>query len=355
MISTLKNTNMILNYIRRKIIKSRDAQSHLIDKRIAFKNSRLFNDRLNYQVKSFGNKNPKKTFYVIQRSPGGGMFSNLNYIIHHLYIADKLGFIPVIDMENYLTIYNEKKRVQNTFNAWEYFFEPVSKYKLKDVYESKKVILTDGRTNLNKFFDGFENLSDEHYKIFKKYIKIKKYLIKEKNNFIKKEFKNSTVLGVHFRGTDYKNRERHPFPPTKKQMIRAVKKILNKHKYNKVFLVTEEKDYLEAFKKEFPNLIFYAKSHTKKKNIFFDNFRRLHRYNLGKENIVDMLILSKADHIIISGNLSVAALYFSKRKIKTNEVFNGFNSNNIFVAQILWYVKSILSPNMGGFKEDILK
>ena len=62
MISTLKNTNMILNYIRKKIVKSRDAQSHLIDKKIIFKNSHLLNDRLNYQVKSFGNKNPKKTF-----------------------------------------------------------------------------------------------------------------------------------------------------------------------------------------------------------------------------------------------------------------------------------------------------
>ena len=45
------------------------------------------------------------------------MFSNLNYIIHHLYIADKLGFIPIIDMENYLAIYNKiKLTIDNSIN-----------------------------------------------------------------------------------------------------------------------------------------------------------------------------------------------------------------------------------------------
>ena len=67
--------------------------------------------------------NPKKFFYVIRRSPGAGLFSNFIYVLNHLVISEQNGFIPIIDMENFTTIYNEKEKIDNTFNAWEYYFE----------------------------------------------------------------------------------------------------------------------------------------------------------------------------------------------------------------------------------------
>ena len=76
------------------------------------KKSLFLNDELFYSIKSLGKKNKNKIFYVINRSPGGGMFSNLNFIINHLLIAEKFSFIPIIDMENFPTIYNEKKKNQ---------------------------------------------------------------------------------------------------------------------------------------------------------------------------------------------------------------------------------------------------
>jgi hypothetical protein len=60
----------------------------------------------------------------------------------HLQIAKKYKFTPVIDMENYPTIYNEKKIINKTYNSWEYYFKKVSKYKLDEVYKSKNVIIT---------------------------------------------------------------------------------------------------------------------------------------------------------------------------------------------------------------------
>ena len=59
---------------------------------------------------SFGKLNKNKIFYVIKRSPGAGMFSNLTFVMNHLLIAQRHNFIPVVDMENYPTIYNEKKK-----------------------------------------------------------------------------------------------------------------------------------------------------------------------------------------------------------------------------------------------------
>ena len=52
--------------------------------------------------------------------PGAGLFSNLIYVFNHLEIAKKNNFIPIIDMKNFTTIYNEEKKVDNSFNAWDF-------------------------------------------------------------------------------------------------------------------------------------------------------------------------------------------------------------------------------------------
>ena len=61
-----------------------------------------------FHIQSFGDLNKDKIFYVIQRSPGVGLFSNLSFVLNHLKLAKSLGAIPIADMENFPTIYNEK-------------------------------------------------------------------------------------------------------------------------------------------------------------------------------------------------------------------------------------------------------
>ena len=86
-------------------------------------------------------------------------------------------------------------------------------------------------------------------------------------------------------------------------------------------------------------------------NIFDDNSRALHRYNIGKENIINMICLSKTNHILsVSSNLADASIFFNNKKIPVTKINNGLNSNNIFIAQILWYLKKILPSFLGGFK-----
>ena len=54
--------------------------------------------------KKFGNKNVSKKFLVINRnSYNTGFFSNFCYVLNYLMIAEKKGFTPVIDMENFIT------------------------------------------------------------------------------------------------------------------------------------------------------------------------------------------------------------------------------------------------------------
>ena len=65
----------------------------------------------------------------------------------------------------------KKKKINNSFNSWDYYFEKINKYKLEDIYQSKNVIFTTKNTNNNLFFDGYNKLTSQHKIIVKRYIK----------------------------------------------------------------------------------------------------------------------------------------------------------------------------------------
>ena len=337
---------MFLPFIKKKITQSiysnRSTVAEGISKKIKF------NGELKYYAYSFGKKYPSKKFYVIQRYLGGGMFSNLNYVIHHIRKALQLGCIPIIDMKNFPTKYNEKSKIKNTSNAWEYYFEPLNKYKLEDVYNSRFVIISDGKTRGKNEFDKFKKI---HYPIFRKYIKIKKEILDEAKNFSKKNFINKKVLGVHFRGTDMKTQERHPYPSTIGQMTSYIDYEISKFNYKKIFLVTEDLHYLNNFKAKYKDKLCYYNSFRSLKSDIFNHHRKNHRYLIGKENIIDMILLSNTRSIICTNSHLVDASNFIKNfKIKLIKIDNGYNSNNLLFAQFNWYIKKLFPEFLGGFK-----
>ena len=339
----------MLNIIRKKILNSR---TKTLKEIFRHKKRLKYIENLNFTLESYGKKNKNKIFYVIRRSPGGGFFSNLNYVLNHLLIADKMNFVPIIDMENYPTFYNEKNKINNSFNAWDYYFEKINRYKLKEVYSSNAVILTNKKTLGNKFFDGYENLNVEHRKIFKKYVKFKKPILKMTEKFIKENFKNYKILGVHFRGSDQKRQERHPFPATISQIQKKIENLNKKYIYDKIFFVTEEIKYLEYFKSKYGNKRIYIKGFVSNKINIFDNIKRKnHRYKLGIESIMNMICLSKSNYLVgVSSNMTGASIFYGNKSIKFFKIDNGTNSKNIFIAQYLWYFKKILPSFLGGFK-----
>ena len=172
-------------------------------------------------IKNFGNLNKDKVFYIIKRTPGTGLFSNVVFVLNHLAIAKKFNFIPMVDMKNYITIYNEKKKIKNIENAWEYYFENTSNYTLEEVYKSNKVIITNDQFHHHFKYD----MEDPYFKdLISKKILVKKN-IKKITEKIKNKHFSGKLLAVHFRGTSYKASAGHPLPATKKQMLNLVKKI----------------------------------------------------------------------------------------------------------------------------------
>ena len=97
---------------------------------------------------------------------------------------------------------------------------------------------------------------------------------------ILKKFKNKKVLGIHFRGTSYKRSAGHPLPATKKQMFELTNKLLDENDIDNI-LVTEEKEYLDFFKKKYGNKLIYLKSsYRSNKNDAFKIYpRNLHLHH----------------------------------------------------------------------------
>jgi len=308
-------------------------------------------ETLKIKQRTFGKLNEDKIFYVIKRTPGTGMFSNITFILNHLKICKKYGFIPVIDMKNFSTIYNERIKFKNNLNAWNYYFDNLNEYSLEEVYKSKNVLITD-----NKFFSFFSEAIDEDNELIELLntkVKLNKYM---NNCYLKtfKKFMNKKILGIHFRGTSYKTTAGHPFPATKKQMYEMTNKLLNENQIDNIFLVTEEKDYLEFFKKKYGEKIIYLKSsyRSNKNDAFKIYSRTLHRYKLGREAVIEAMLLSSCKYFIyVRSNISSAAIGYNIEKNQQRfKIDNGFNTKSIIFSQFYWYIKKILPKSLGGFK-----
>ena len=299
---------------------------------------------------SFGKLNKNKYFYVIKRSPGAGMFSNLTFVMNHLLIAHNHNLIPVIDMENFPTIYNEKKKIDGTYNSWEYFFNPVSKYTLDEVYKSKNVFITS-----NRFLQIFtHNIYDQKFKQIRNKINIKNNLLKKINYFKNKHFKNKKVLGIHYRGTSYKTSANHPMPPTKIQMKNLIDEELKNKQYNKIFLATEDLEifnFLRSIYKQ--KLIFLNNFRSKHDNAFKIYPRKKHRYLLGEEIIFESILLSHSNKFIFVQTNVSNFVRMINTKIKTRSIDNGLNSKNEYFAKYYWFIKNLLPETLGGFKKNI--
>ena len=356
---------MILDYFRKKI---QDKRTKPLLIKNTKKNINEKFKKLNFQYKRYGNKNPGKIFYIIRRTPGAGFFSNLNFVLHNLLICKKLKMIPFIDMENYPTIHNCRIKINNSYNAWLYYFKPVSKYTLSEIYQSQNVILCDNKTSKDnlfskknyssefKYFNGFQYLTKEHRKIFEEYIIINKEILKKVEDFYEKFFKGK-ILGVCFRGSDQKTSGYQPYPPTEEQMLNATNALIKKYKFDKIYLCTEDVDYLNLFKKFYGNkILYYDNPRTNNERDLFDGIDKKHRYNIGLGNLIDMLLLSKTNHILYAmSNIPTASIFYANKKNFPTSIIDNGMKGNIFISQFSFSLRKILPHCLGGFKKNLLK
>jgi hypothetical protein len=206
------------------------------------------------QDKVFGDLNPSLHFLIIRkRPPGWGFFSNLFYVLRGLRYSEELGYIPVVDMENYfMSELSSLKPINGSRNAWNYFFENVSNYTLAEVYKSKNVKLSDGNRisqstswlhnrdiNLLKNTDNMLIVRD----LIDKYIKLntqtEEYLDKLKTEL---SWSGEETLGIFVRGSAYYRQIYFPENTIVdfNKLVTKIDDFLEKKSFNQIYICTED-------------------------------------------------------------------------------------------------------------------
>lgn len=304
-------------------------------------------------VRSFGPQNPDKVFYVIWRERGPGLFSIASSTLCHLHLAESLGMIPVVDMENFTSHYNEDHPVNDTRNSWEYYFRPVTDYPLDEVYNSRAVVFCDGSYPAGYSFCITRVAGLDA--IWRKYITVDPDVLEFVDAYCEQNIAGSSVLGVHFRGQEFRVAPGHWFPPTPTQMINRAHTLMTDGGYRKIFVVTEEQSYLDLFRREFGDQVIHTDAfRTHEVNAYGIYPRPDHKYLLGRDVLRDTLILSRCNALLCSdSNVSEAAQFLNAGHYeKVSFIDNGPNSNNLYLAKYLWFIKKGLPASLGGFPDE---
>jgi hypothetical protein len=286
---------------------------------------------------SCGELNKDRIFYVIRRDPpGAGLLSNFHWVLGHVIYAVKKGFTPVVDMQNYKTFYSEKKVINGTVNAWEYYFTQPSVYTLDEVYKSKNVILCKMEYLQNEIpseFNYIYNKEDitKYYNYITKYIPLNSCVAnyaRESESLLFGERKN--ILGVYSRGTDYKYATGHYTPTSTCDLINKAQELLFSWKMEWIYLVSEEVEVIEKFRQIFKNQLIVTDS-KRIKNYqqymgvvpLIDFGRQNDKYLRNLEYLRDIVLLSKCDSLICSKtNGSVMAIELNNNKYKNVYIFD---------------------------------
>ena len=287
-------------------------------------------------------------YYIIATKKKKGFFSLLLFVLNHLKFAKKKNLIPIIDMKNYQTLYNENKTIFGTKNSWEYYFKSINNKSLDEIYKSENFIFCEDKniiTKNNKFNSSLKQ-------VYNSYIKINKNILIKYNKHKSKIFKKKEkTLGIHFRGTDMKYSPGHPFPPSKKQIKENINYLTKKYSLKKIFLVTEDINNFHFVMNNFKNLqIFHIKNFKTSKLKAFDiNYRKFHKYKMGEEALLNSFLLSNCDLVLSSQTGISDFAKFINPKLKLIKINNGYNSESIFFSIFKWQFKNFLPKYLGGF------
>lgn len=260
-------------------------------------------------------------YYIICRPAlGAGFFSNYYWVLGHMIFAQKLGYIPVVDMKNYKTLYSEEEPVRGEMNAWNYYFENVGKVSVDEAYASGRYILAKEEPlhkYANRYCDALyrypsRRAIEYYYPIMRKYLKIKPDIQKNfEEEWKDKVRSDEKVLGVHIRGTDMKNNLGHPVPADLESYVRVISQILEMDKeVAYIFLATDEEETVQSVVERFSNRCgvivneaFRSKAQVQahKTGIHEQSIekpRKWHKYNLGLEVLKDAFFLHKCNYLV---------------------------------------------------------
>ena len=269
----------------------------------------FFPDRI-MRKKTFGRENIDCKFLLIRPISENGLQGLASLFIQALRwveYADKMGYVPFVDFENYKTQYHV-----DGINAWDLFFNQPSDMTLEELYKSKNVILSG--VSLKKTIDEtlFKNtvfFDNNLLNRCKRLLLSREFINKRIKSIVEEEAARLGVedcIGVYIRGTDYVRLKPSGeyAQPSIESVISKVEEFKESYSDSSVFLVTEDKGYYERMSKKFGKDLRITSNDTFVENYdgndflyktFVDNGRIIER---ATEYIVKIVLLSRCKYFV---------------------------------------------------------
>ena len=259
---------------------------------------------------------------------GYGFFSNyricLEQLIDHHENGD--GSLPYIDWSKttFVEGFNPFESTENIpdGNPFDLWFNQIIPQNGDIVNRCTKISNPNKYDHAKHYFDEPDELKRHQY-IDKLYIKPKQYILDKIDEIYEKELKNHVVLGVMARGTEYNLH--HPMYGVfdVNDYIKEISKIIESNpQITKLFLASEDMEYISALHKAFPSSYFIPDV-FRRTDETMEYINRVHcwpnvstkRENhcklLGEETIIQTKLLGKCDYLFgrKCGILSGAVLW----------------------------------------------
>lgn len=255
-----------------------------------------------------GKEDKDKKYYVIRsRSNSEGLLSSFFWVLENIKWAVDNDYIPYVDFANSNCQYHVDRIVNNTKNAWEYFFTQPNNLVNVKINEKKNVLLSGwyfrDKYQLEKVKS--PGSVDWSYGDAYKLITIQPYINDMVNRIVDEKFKNRTTVGVFVRGTDYValRPKAHFVQPTIEQVIKKIKSFKEKYIIDQIYVVTEDYEYFCKLKEEFGTQVFanddnFVKNYNPNDWIastFSDD-----PYERGLAYLIRIILLTKCEYLISS-------------------------------------------------------
>ena len=231
--------------------------------------------------------------------PKIGMFSAANQILGQISIYETGEIDGLrVDFGTFGNYYDPA----HGLNWWNYYFEPIClgsgsslTYPAKsDYFQAFK-----RRRRLTRF---------QASELVKKHIHVREPILQEVDQFALNAFAHFYMIGVNYRGTDKKREAPRVSYET---VFQTIVEHLPETGLWKIFVATDEHPFLEALQERFPGRVIACDAHRSENEIGV-HFSPVDPYRIGKEALLDVLLLSRC-HLLIrtSSNLSLWSTYFN--------------------------------------------
>lgn len=268
--------------------------------------------------KTFGSLYKNHTFYVIRiKSISSSLGALILWVLIQLKIVEEKGYIPVIDFSGFWNVFLEDDEL-GIVNPWEYYFEQPTQFSLAAAYHAKNVVLGTADAyhstyDLDTLIEN-EKVLKEYSRLFNKYIHISKR-VEKKSMIIFENLIDSCwkILGVVYRGTDYRNR---PVPgenrqPDMEELLQKTTKCMENWNCDHIFLATEDKGAVKRFRDKFGDKMVCIEKERYDSAVEYTWLHKFQRefdaYLKGEEYLTEIYILSKCN-CLLSGRCGILSV-----------------------------------------------